>query len=102
MHFEAFFTLNPTISIKSFFIFQFIQNIKNIPQIIKEKYKIVWEIPMKDLIEMAKDRGAFICQSQSFNVFMKKQIQKLLIVFIYMDILLDLKLVHIILEQNQF
>jgi len=48
-----------------------IQNIKNIPQIIKEKYKIVWEIPMKDLIEMAKDRGAFICQSQSFNLWME-------------------------------
>jgi len=48
-----------------------IQNIKNIPQIIKDKYKIVWEIPMKDLIDMAKDRGAFICQSQSFNLWME-------------------------------
>ena len=37
----------------------------------KDKYKIVWEIPMKHLIDMAKDRGAFICQSQSTNLWMK-------------------------------
>jgi len=48
-----------------------IQNIKNIPSALKEKYKIVWEIPMKHILEMAADRGAFICQSQSTNLWMK-------------------------------
>ena len=48
-----------------------IQYINNIPEFIKEKYKIVWEIPMKHLIDMAKDRGAFICQSQSLNLWME-------------------------------
>ena len=38
---------------------------------IREKYKIVWEIPMKHLLEMARDRGAFICQSQSLNLWME-------------------------------
>jgi ribonucleotide reductase alpha subunit len=47
-----------------------IQNIKQIPKKIKEKYKIVWEIPMKHVLEMAADRGAFICQSQSTNLWM--------------------------------
>ena len=48
-----------------------IQYIDNIPQFIKDKYKIVWEIPMKHLIDMAKERGAFICQSQSLNLWME-------------------------------
>ena len=43
----------------------------DLPKIIKEKYKIVWEIPMKHVLEMAKDRGAYICQSQSTNLWMK-------------------------------
>ena len=38
---------------------------------IREKYKIVWEMPMKHLIDMAADRGAFICQSQSLNLWME-------------------------------
>ena len=49
-----------------------IQNIESIPQNIKEKYKIVWEIPMKHILEMCADRGAFICQSQSTNLWMKE------------------------------
>ena len=48
-----------------------IQNIVGIPQHLKEKYKIVWEIPMKHLIDMSADRGTFICQSQSLNLWMK-------------------------------
>ena len=48
-----------------------IQNIKEIPQDIKKKYKIVWEMSMKRLIDMAKDRGAFICQSQSMNLWVE-------------------------------
>ena len=43
----------------------------DLPKPIKEKYKIVWEIPMKHVLEMAKDRGAYICQSQSTNLWMK-------------------------------
>ena len=48
-----------------------IQQIKDLPAHIKEKYKIVWEIPMKHLIDMAADRGAFICQSQSLNLWLE-------------------------------
>jgi len=48
-----------------------IQAIDTIPDNIKEKYKIVWEIPMKHVITMAKDRGAFICQSQSMNLWLE-------------------------------
>lgn len=46
-----------------------VQQIDGIPDNIKEKYKIVWEIPMKHLIDMSVDRGAFICQSQSLNLW---------------------------------
>ena len=46
-----------------------IQNIKEIPENIKSIFKIVWEIEPKVLIEMARDRGAYICQSQSMNLW---------------------------------
>ena len=46
-----------------------IQSIPNIPQNIKDLYKTVWELKQKTLIDMAADRGAYICQSQSLNVF---------------------------------
>lgn len=39
---------------------------------IKEKYKTVWEIPMKHLIDMVADMGAFICQSQSLNLWLEE------------------------------
>lgn len=45
-----------------------IQNIKEIPEEIRELYKTVWEISVKTTIKMAADRGAFIDQSQSFNI----------------------------------
>ncbi len=48
-----------------------IQQIEGISDKIKEKYKIVWEIPMRHLIDMASDRGAFICQSQSLNLWLE-------------------------------
>jgi ribonucleotide reductase alpha subunit len=48
-----------------------IQHIEGIPQHIKDKYKIVWEIPMRHLIDMAADRGPFICQSQSMNLWIE-------------------------------
>tara|TARA_B100001063_G_scaffold196945_1_gene189014 strand:- start:7329 stop:10859 length:3531 start_codon:yes stop_codon:yes gene_type:complete len=46
-----------------------VQHIANIPDNIKEKYKIVWEMKMRDLIDMASDRGKYICQSQSLNLW---------------------------------
>jgi len=48
-----------------------VQNIKSIPQKIKDKYKTVWEIKQKVVIDMALDRGKFICQSQSMNLFLE-------------------------------
>ena len=48
-----------------------IQQIEIIPQEIKDKYKTVWEIPMRHLIDMAADRGAFVCQSQSLNLWLE-------------------------------
>merc|ERR550539_1932769 len=47
-----------------------VQHIQGIPDHIKDLYKTVWEIKQKALIDMAADRGAFIDQSQSFNVHM--------------------------------
>ena len=48
-----------------------IQNIVDIPDDIKMLYRTVWEIKMKDVIDMAADRGRFIDQSQSMNLFME-------------------------------
>lgn len=48
-----------------------IQHIDVIPQDVKDLYKTVWEIPMKQLIDMAADRGAYICQSQSLNLWLE-------------------------------
>ena len=49
-----------------------IQNIENLPDNIKNVYKTVWEIGNKPLINMAADRGKYICQSQSLNLFVDK------------------------------
>ena len=48
-----------------------IQNIPEIPDIIKGRYKTAWEIKQKHILDMAIDRGAFICQSQSLNLFVE-------------------------------
>ena len=48
-----------------------VQQLTTLSEHIREKYKIVWEMPMKHLIDMAADRGAFICQSQSLNLWME-------------------------------
>jgi ribonucleoside-diphosphate reductase alpha chain len=48
-----------------------IQNIPGIPDDVKEVYKTVWEIKQKDLLDMSADRGRFICQSQSMNLFIE-------------------------------
>ncbi|HJW29858.1 MAG TPA: ribonucleoside-diphosphate reductase subunit alpha, partial [Saprospiraceae bacterium] len=48
-----------------------VQDIHGIPQDLKNRYKTVWEISQKAIIDMAADRGAFICQSQSLNLFVE-------------------------------
>ena len=47
-----------------------IQGMKELPEDLRELYKTVWEIPMKTLINLARDRAPFICQSQSLNLFL--------------------------------
>ena len=48
-----------------------VQNIEAIPQDLKELYRTVWEMSMKDIIDMSRQRGYFIDQSQSLNLFME-------------------------------
>ena len=48
-----------------------VQQLTILPEHIRNKYKIVWEIPMKHVIDMSADRGAFICQSQSLNLWVE-------------------------------
>ena len=48
-----------------------VQNIKEVPQNLKALYKTAWEISQKAIIEQSADRGAYICQSQSLNIFME-------------------------------
>ncbi len=48
-----------------------VQSVPEIPQHIKDLYKTVWEISQKVIIDMSADRGAYICQSQSMNIFMQ-------------------------------
>lgn len=48
-----------------------VQNIDGIPQELKELYKTVWELSMKDIIDMSRHRGYFIDQSQSLNLFLE-------------------------------
>jgi len=48
-----------------------VQHIPEIPQNLKDLYKTAWEISQKVIIDMAADRGAYICQSQSLNIFME-------------------------------
>jgi ribonucleoside-diphosphate reductase alpha chain len=48
-----------------------VQNVDNIPDDLKELYKTVWELSMKDIIDMSRHRGYFIDQSQSLNLFME-------------------------------
>jgi ribonucleoside-diphosphate reductase alpha chain/ribonucleoside-diphosphate reductase subunit M1 len=48
-----------------------VQGLDGVPDKLKEIYRTVWEIPQKSIIDMAADRGAFIDQSQSLNIFME-------------------------------
>ncbi len=49
-----------------------VQSLMEIPAAIRERYKTVWEIKQKTLIDMAADRGQFVCQSQSLNLFVQE------------------------------
>tara|TARA_Y100000816_G_scaffold75950_1_gene51449 strand:- start:893 stop:3493 length:2601 start_codon:yes stop_codon:yes gene_type:complete len=49
-----------------------VQYINGLSSHLKEKYKTVWEMPMKQLIDMARDRGQYICQSQSLNLWLEE------------------------------
>ena len=55
-----------------------IQHLTHLPKHVLDKYKIVWEIPMKHVIQMSADRGAFICQSQSLNLWVEDPTYKIL------------------------
>jgi ribonucleotide reductase alpha subunit len=55
-----------------------IQQLTNLSPHLREKYKTVWEIPMKQLIDMAADRGPYICQSQSLNLWVEDPDYKVL------------------------
>jgi ribonucleotide reductase alpha subunit len=48
-----------------------IQHIETLPKDIREKYRTVWEMPMRSIIDMAADRGAYVCQSQSLNLWIE-------------------------------
>ena len=48
-----------------------VQNIPGIPDDVKAIYKTVWEISQKKVLDLAADRGAYICQSQSLNVHLQ-------------------------------
>ena len=61
-----------------------VQEIEEIPQEMRDLYKTVWEISQKDLIDMAAHRSAFICQSQSLNLFIENpSIGKLSSMYMY-------------------
>jgi ribonucleoside-diphosphate reductase alpha chain len=49
-----------------------VQAMAELPSEIRELYKTAWEIPQKTLIDMARDRSPFICQSQSLNLFLSE------------------------------
>ena len=55
-----------------------VQNIEEIPQEIRNLYKTVWEMKQKVIIEQAADRGAFVCQTQSMNLFFEEPSHKVL------------------------
>jgi len=48
-----------------------VAKIPNIPTIIKDLYKTAWELKMKSLIDLAADRGIYVCQSQSLNLWLE-------------------------------
>jgi ribonucleoside-diphosphate reductase alpha chain len=59
----------------------------DIPQDLKELYKTVWEMSMKDIIDMSRQRGYFVDQSQSLNLFMQNANYKININAFYLDLI---------------
>jgi ribonucleotide reductase alpha subunit len=55
-----------------------VKHVQVLSQELKEKYKTVWELPMKEIINMSRDRGAYICQSQSLNLWIEDPDSKIL------------------------
>ena len=55
-----------------------VSHIQNLVPHLKEKYKTVWELPMKEIINMSRERGAYICQSQSLNLWIEDPDSKIL------------------------
>ena len=55
-----------------------VSHIQVLSQELKDKYKTVWEMPMKEIINMARDRGVYICQSQSLNLWIEDPDSKIL------------------------
>jgi ribonucleoside-diphosphate reductase alpha chain len=55
-----------------------VQNIKEIPELIKNLYKTVWEIKQKSIIDLAIDRSPYVCQTQSMNLFFEEPTQTML------------------------
>lgn len=55
-----------------------IQHLTEIPEDVRRKYRTVWELSMRDLIDMAVDRGSFVCQSQSMNLWVANPTYKIL------------------------
>ena len=55
-----------------------VSHIQDLVPHLKEKYKTVWELPMKEIINMSRDRGAYICQSQSLNLWIEDPDSKIL------------------------
>ena len=55
-----------------------VSHIQNLVPHLKEKYKTVWELPMKEIINMSRDRGAYVCQSQSLNLWIEDPDSKIL------------------------
>ena len=49
-----------------------VQKITEIPEDLRERYKTAWEIRQKELLDQSAERGAFVCQSQSLNIFLRK------------------------------
>jgi ribonucleoside-diphosphate reductase alpha chain len=48
-----------------------VQNVSDVPEYLKERYKTIWEISQKTLLDMSAERGRFICQTQSMNLFIR-------------------------------
>ena len=78
-----------------------IQHITSIPSHVRQKYRTVWEMPMRSLIDMAADRGSYICQSQSMNLWMETPTMEKITAMHFYTWSKGLKQVFIIYAQKQ-